>query len=68
MSEPLLTGPFSALGHDTHVPSRNATCVALPTNQPIAPTRNTPDMRAMTAEQPFHPIDHHAVITDSAEG
>jgi hypothetical protein len=68
VSEPFLTGPFSRLGHDTHVPSLNATCVALPTNQPIAPTRNTPEMRELNAEQPFHPIYHYAVITDAEEG
>ena len=68
VSEPILTGPFSRLGHDTRVRSRNATCVALPTNQPVAPARNTPEMRAMNAEQPFHPIYHYAVVTDSEEG
>lgn len=68
ISEAILTGPFSRLGHDTRVPSANATCVALPTNQPIAPTRNTPEMREMNAEQPFHPIYHYAVITDAEEG
>ncbi len=68
VSEPILTGPFSRLGHQTHVPSRHATCVALPTNQPIAPSRNTPEMRALNAEQPFHPIYHYAVVTDAEEG
>ena len=42
LSERIITAPFSPLGHDTHVGSKNATCMALPTNQPIAPTRNTP--------------------------
>jgi LVIVD repeat len=40
-SEHIVSSPFSPLlGGGTHVPSRNATCMALPTNQPIAPTRN----------------------------
>ena len=68
VSEKILTGPFSPLGHNTHIATRNATCMALPTNQPIAPTRNTPEMRAMNQEQAFHPIYHYAVITDAEEG
>ena len=68
VSEKILTGPFSPLGHNTHVATRNATCMALPTNQPIAPTRNTPQMRALNQEQAFHPIYHYAVITDAEEG
>ena len=68
VSEKVLTGPFSPLGHDTHVASRNATCVALPTDQAIAPTRNTAEMRAANHEQDFLPIYHYAAITDSVEG
>ena len=67
-SERIVTAPFSALGHDTHVPSRNATCMALPTNQPINPLRNTAEMREMNQEQPFLPIYHYAVVTDAEEG
>jgi hypothetical protein len=33
ISQPIITAPFSALRNDTHVASKNATCVALPTNQ-----------------------------------
>ena len=40
VSQRIVTAPFSPLGHDTHVASKNATCVALPTNQPINPLRN----------------------------
>ena len=39
-SERIVTAPFSSLGHDTRVDTREATCMALPTNQPIAPERN----------------------------
>ncbi|WP_413246997.1 hypothetical protein [Sphingomonas sp. 1P06PA] len=67
-SERILTGPFSELGHDTHVESRNATCMALATTQPINPLRNTPEMRAMNEEQPFHPIYSYAFVTDAEEG
>ncbi|WP_375290536.1 hypothetical protein [Qipengyuania sp.] len=45
ISERILTAPFSALGHDTHVATSNATCMALATDQPVRPDRN----RAMAA-------------------
>jgi hypothetical protein len=68
VSERITTAPFSPLGQDTHVATRNATCMALATNQPVAPDRNTPQMQAMNQEQPFHPIYNYAAITDSEEG
>lgn len=68
VSERILTGPFSPLGHDTQVKSTNATCMALATNQPINPAKNTPEMRSMNQEQPFHPIYNYAFVTDSVEG
>ncbi|MGZ8336757.1 MAG: hypothetical protein ACXWU1_08860, partial [Allosphingosinicella sp.] len=81
-SERILTGPFSPLGHDTRVNSRNATCVALPTNQPIRPDRNdsmaetqrqqangtTISLLEENQEQRFHPIYNYAVVTDAEEG
>ncbi len=64
-----VTAPFSKLGHDTHIKSPNATCVALPTNQPIAPERNQGElMRDINLEQPFHPIYNYAFIADAEEG
>jgi hypothetical protein len=69
VSQPILTGPSSPLGHDTRIASKDATCVALPTNQPIHPARNTGRlMRDDNEEQPFHPIYNYALITDSREG
>ncbi|MCB2029947.1 MAG: hypothetical protein KDH18_15450 [Rhodoferax sp.] len=69
VSQPIISAPFSPLGHDTHVASGNATCVALPTNQPIAPARNTGTlMRVTNQEQAFHPIYHYAFVSDSREG
>ena len=69
ISQRIITAPFSAFGHDTHVPSANATCVVLPTTQPIAPERNTGElMREVNLEQPFHPLYHYMVITDAEEG
>lgn len=67
-SEKIVTGPFSPLGQDMKVASTNATCMALATDQPIAPTRNTAKMREMNQEQGFHPIYHYAVVTDAVEG
>jgi hypothetical protein len=69
VSQKIVTAPFSPLGHDTHVASRDATCVALPTNQPINPLRNEkPGMREENQEQAMHPIYHYAVVTDAVEG
>jgi hypothetical protein len=64
-----VTAPFSPLGHDTKVKTDNATCMALPTNQNIAPDRNQGDlMRIDNQEQPFHPIYNYALVTDSQSG
>lgn len=68
-SQRIITAPFSPLGHNTRVSSRDATCVALPTNQPIDPLRNQGElMRTINQEQPFHPIYDYALISDSKEG
>jgi hypothetical protein len=68
-SERIVTAPFSPLGQDTHIASANATCVALPTNQPIAPLRNQGAlMREVNQEQPFAAIYHYAFVTDAKEG
>ncbi len=64
-----VTAPFSPLGHDTRVDTDNATCMALPTNQNIAPERNQGElMRVVNQEQPFHPIYNYALVTDSKSG
>ena len=69
ISDRILTGPVSPLGQNTHVSTTNATCVALPTNQSIAPKRNEGDlMRKVNEEQPMHPLYHYAFITDAKEG
>lgn len=69
VSQRIITAPFSPLGDDTHVASSDATCVALPTNQPINPARNTGDlMRKVNQEQAFHPIYHYAAVVDAKEG
>ncbi len=68
VSQPIISAPFSRLGQDAHVTSANATCMALATNQPINPLRNTLAMRTMNQEQAFLPIYSYAAITDSIEG
>jgi hypothetical protein len=81
-SERIVSAPVSPLGQDTRVASRNATCMALPTNQPIAPERNRRmaetmvpglgggevSLRDANQEQAFHPIYDYAVVTDAEEG
>ncbi|MDG2005107.1 MAG: hypothetical protein P8J20_17430 [Novosphingobium sp.] len=47
ISDPVFSAPFSPLGHDTRVKTSNATCMALATNQPVAPDRS----RAMDATE-----------------
>ena len=69
VSDRILTGPFSPMGHNTRVKSKNATCVSLVTTQPIAPMRNQGKlMRETNQERPMHGIYNYAVITDAEEG
>ncbi len=68
VSERIITAPFSPFGHDTHIDTKNATCMALATNQPIAPTRSTPELRELNQEQAFLPIYNYAAISDAEEG
>jgi len=69
VSQRIITGPASLLGHDTNIDSSNATCVSLVTTQPVAPERNQGElMRVANQEKPFHPIYSYALITDAKEG
>ena len=69
ISQKIISAPFSPMGQDTYIPSKNATCVVLPTTQPVHPVRNQGDlMRVANLEQPFAPIYNYAVITDAEEG
>ena len=68
-SQRIVTAPFSPLAQNMNVGSKNATCVVLPTNQPIDPLRNQGElMRVVNQEQAFHAIYHYALISDSDEG
>ncbi|MEX2517869.1 MAG: hypothetical protein WD969_00900, partial [Paracoccaceae bacterium] len=72
VSDRILSAPFSPLGHDAHIDTKNATCVALPTEQPIAPFKQEKygaDLMFKTnLEQPFHPLYKYAYVTDAEEG
>ncbi|MEP1473071.1 MAG: hypothetical protein ABJK25_18990 [Halieaceae bacterium] len=69
ISQRIITAPFSPLGHDTRLESKDATCVILPTTQPIQPSRNQGElMRKTNLEQPFHPLYDYAYVTDAQEG
>lgn len=75
ISQRIITAPFSPLGHDTHIASKNATCVALPSAaQAVAPMRQKKDeatkklMYEANQEQPFHDIYDYAFVTDAEEG
>lgn len=83
ISQRVISAPFSPLGNNTRVASKNATCMALPTNQNIAPLRNEAMQTMMVKdmvtggeisllkanqEQTFHPLYSYAVVTDSEEG
>jgi len=81
-SERIVSAPFSPFAQDMHIRSPNATCMALPTNQPIAPERNaamanrqrpgpngtTISLLEENQEQRFHPIYNYAVVTDAVQG
>jgi hypothetical protein len=68
-SQRIVSAPFSWFGQDAHIGSKNATCVVLPTNQPINPQRNENKlMREENQEQAMHPLYRYALITDAEEG
>jgi len=69
VSEKVVSAPFSPLGQDTHIVSKNATCVALATTQPVDPARNQSElMQGANEEQVMNPIYRYAYITDAEEG
>ena len=68
-SQRFITSPVSPLGQDVRVQSADASCVVLPTTQPIHPERNEGElMRVTNQEKPFHPLYNYAFITDREEG
>jgi hypothetical protein len=68
-SQRIVAAPFGRSGHDSVVNTENASCVALPTNQPVHPPRNEREfMRDVNKEQVMHPIYRYAYTTDLVEG
>ncbi|WEK44037.1 MAG: hypothetical protein P0Y64_04180 [Candidatus Sphingomonas colombiensis] len=64
-----MSGPFSKLGQNTNVPSKNATCMSR--CRPISRstrcgTRRS--VRKLNQEQAFLPVYSYAAVTDSVEG
>ena len=58
------------MGHDTHVKTKNATCMAIGTTQPVSMARNAMirEKFPQNLEQEMAPLYRYAVITDSVEG
>jgi hypothetical protein len=63
-SERIITAPFSPLGQDTHIASTNATCVVLPTNQPINPPRNAGLNQALDFSQNYTQVRQGDKVVD----
>jgi hypothetical protein len=69
LSERITTAPSSAMGQDTHIGSKNATCVVPITTQSVSYARNENAWKIeANQEQPMHPIYKYAFITDSEKG
>jgi len=67
-SQRILTSPVGAIGQRTHVKTRYATAVALPTNMPIDTRRESVIANPDNQELPIHPLYSYAYITDRQEG
>lgn len=73
-SEKVVTAPFSPLGHNTKNATKNATAVALPTNNPISMSRKWRPENREKAEfyngkpQNMHELYRYAYVSDSEEG
>ena len=73
-SERIVTAPVSPLGQDTHVKTRFATCVALPTNMSISMARPwIPENREQNypyqgRDQNLHETYRYAYVSDRFEG
>ena len=62
-SDAVISAPFSPLGHNTRVKTKNATCMALPTGQAIAPERNHNMARVGPGLAPIAPEDRGTAPT-----
>jgi hypothetical protein len=64
-AERITSAPVSPLGQRFHVPSRFATCVAVPSTPAVDPTRK---MNPENKEQPIAPYFGYVYVTDKYEG
>ncbi|HUR38279.1 MAG TPA: multiheme c-type cytochrome, partial [Planctomycetota bacterium] len=69
-SEKIVTAPVSPLGQDTHVPTKRATAVALPTTMPVHDRDGLlpEEFWAKNQETKLHPLYRYAFVTDAEEG
>ena len=73
-SEKIVTAPFSPLGQDTHVKTKYATAVELPTNNYISmnrewrPENREQEYKYRGRSQNMHEIYRYAYVTDLEEG
>lgn len=67
-SQRITTSPVSPAGQNTHVDTKFATAVALPTNMPIDTNREKVVANKDNEELPLHPLYSYAYITDREEG
>lgn len=63
-SEKIVTAPVSPWGQDTHVKTRDAADLLLPSNQPMG----FGDRPADPSEQKVHPLFRYALVADREEG
>ncbi len=69
-SEKIVTSPVSPLGQDTHVSTRCATAVALPTTMPVHDREGLlpESFWKENQEAKLHPLYRYAYVTDAEEG
>ncbi len=69
-SEKIVTAPVSPLGQDTHVPTKRATAVALPTTMPVHDRAGVmpEEFWAKNQETKLHPLYRYAFVSDAEEG
>ncbi len=65
VAQRIISAPFSPIGHDAHVATRDAAAVLLPTTVPMDPVRK---VDPANEEQPVHPLFGYAYVIDRQEG
>lgn len=65
VAQRIVSAPFSPIGHDAHIATRDATAVLLPTTVPMDPIRK---VDPANRETPVHPLFGYAYVLDRQEG